>query len=486
MTAGNDAGANAPILLTDMGNARRFATQHKDRVRYVGVWGWVVWDGKRWGQDDTGGAVRLAKLTVNRLFDDAQDAAGAIVALMDVVKEAAAVGDTNAIEISKKAVEMAQKKAAALMAHAVKSQSRPRIDALLALAQSEPELAARPEDFDNAPWLLNCQNGTLDLRTGQLKPHDPNDMLTKLAGASFKPDAACPTWTAFLERVQPDAAIRDFLQRSIGYTLTGQVSEQVFWFLYGTGANGKSVFSGVVGALLGDYAMKVRAEALMLKKGDSIPEEVAAMAGRRFALASELGDGQMLNESLIKDLTGGDRMRARYLHRNSFEFDPQAKVWMYGNHKPLVTGTDTGIWRRPRLVPFTVTIPEGERDPALLDKLLAERDGVLAWAVAGCLAWQRDGLRTPDAVRMATEEYRTDSDVIGRFLGECTKSSTDSVGAQALYKVYQAWAANEGHKPMSNTAFGRKLAERGIERRATMLGRQYSGLELTQSTADFA
>jgi putative DNA primase/helicase len=486
MTPVTDFDANAPVLQTDMGNARRFATQHKDRVRYVAVWGWVVWDGRRWKQDDTGGAVRLARVTVNRLFDDAQEAAGAVVALMEVAKEAAGAGDEAATASAKKAVETAQKKAAALMAHAIRSQSRPRIDALLALAQSEPEVAARPEDFDNAPWLLNCLNGTLDLRSGKLKPHDPNDMLTKLAGANYCPGAPCPTWAAFLERVQPDAAIRDFLQRSLGYTLTGQVGEQVFWFLYGTGANGKSVFSGVVGALLGDYAMKVRAEALMLKKQDTIPEEVAAMAGRRFALASELGDGQQLNESLVKDLTGGDRMRARYLHKNSFEFDPQAKVWMYGNHKPLVTGTDTGIWRRPRLVPFAVTIPEAERDPALLDKLLNELDGVLAWAVAGCLAWLRDGLRTPDAVRMATEEYRTDSDIIGRFLAECTKSSTDSIGALALYKVYKAWAENEGHKPMSNTAFGRKLSERGLENTRNILGKQYARLELTQSAADFA
>jgi putative DNA primase/helicase len=256
MTPAADFAANAPVLLTDMGNARRFATQHKDRVRYVAVWGWVVWDGRRWKQDDTGGAVRLARVTVNRLFDEAQEAAGAVVALMEVAKQAAGAGDEAATASAKQAVETAQKRAAALMAHAIRSQSRPRIDALLALAQSEPELAATAAEFDAAPWLLNCQNGTLDLRTGKLKPHDPNDMLTKLAGANYCPGAPCPTWTAFFERVQPDAAIREFLQRSIGYTLTGQVGEQVFWFLYGTGSNGKSVFSGVVGALLGDYCQR--------------------------------------------------------------------------------------------------------------------------------------------------------------------------------------------------------------------------------------
>ena len=181
------------------------------------------------------------------------------------------------------------------------------------------------------------------------------------------------------------------MQRSIGYSLTGLVSEQVFWFLYGTGANGKSVFSGVIAALLGDYGMKVRAETLMRKNGDSIPEEVAAMAGRRFALASELGEGQQLNESLIKDLTGGDRMRARYLHHNSFEYDPQAKIWMFGNHKPLVTGSDGGIWRRPRLVPFAVVIPESERDPELFARLLCELDGILAWAVRAAVHGRRRG-----------------------------------------------------------------------------------------------
>lgn len=486
MTIQPDLDAQDPVLLTDMGNARRFAMHHKDRVRYVAAWGWVVWDGRRWKQDDTGGAVRLARCTIHRLFVEAQDMNKTATALIAAAAEATKQGDEEAARAAQNAVEKAQKKAKALMDWAVKSQSRPRIDAMLALAQSEPELAATTADFDNAPWLLNAQNGTVDLRTGNMHSHSPNDMLTKLAGANYCPGAPCPAWLAFLERVQPEPAIREFLQRSIGYSLTGQVSEQVFWFLYGTGANGKSVFSGVVGALLGDYAMKVRAEALMLKKQETIPEEVAAMAGRRFALASELGDNQYLNESLIKDLTGGDRMRARYLHKNSFEFDPQVKVWMYGNHKPLVTGTDTGIWRRPRLVPFAVTIPEAERDPALLDKLFAELDGILAWAVAGCLVWQRDGLGTPDAVRAATREYRTESDVVGRFLEECTVVCTESVGALQLYKAYKAWAENEGHKLMSNTTFGRKLSERGLEKVHTMIGKQYKGLALIQAPGGYA
>ena len=473
------------ILLTDMGNARRFAVQHRNTIRYVQAWGWVAWDGRRWQQDDTGSAMRMARETVHQLFHEAQELNADVTALMAEAERAAQAGDGIAVELAQRAVTSGQRSAKQMMDWALKSQSRSRMESLLALAKSEPELAAATGDFDRSPWLLNTLNGTLDLQSGELRPHDPADMLTKLVQANYDPAAECPTWLAFLARVQPDPAIRTFLQRSIGYSLTGLVSEQVFWFLYGTGANGKSVFSGVIAALLGDYGMKVRAETLMRKNGDSIPEEVAAMAGRRFALASELGEGQQLNESLIKDLTGGDRMRARYLHRNSFEYDPQAKIWMFGNHKPLVTGSDGGIWRRPRLVPFAVVIPESERDPELFARLLCELDGILAWAVEGCRAWQEEGLTTPPAVQLATDEFRSESDVVGRFLAECTAAGSGMTGAHALYQVYRAWSENEGHKPMSNTALGRKLSERGLKKVRTTCGNHYQGLTLTQIAASF-
>ncbi len=474
---------NEPCLLTDMGNARRFALQHQHAIRYVQAWGWVAWDGRRWQQDATGQAMRLARRTVHGLFREAQARSQSVAGLMERAEQAAVCENPAGVEAAQAAVAAAQRDARLHLDWALKSQSRPRLESLLALARSEPELAAGTEEFDRSPWLLNVLNGTLDLRTGELRPHDPAHMLTRLAPAHYRPNAPCPTWLAFLERVQPDPGVRAFLQRSIGYSLTGLVSEQVFWFLYGTGANGKSVFAGTICALLGDYGMKVRAETLMRKNGDSIPEEIAAMAGRRLALASELGEGQQLNESLIKDLTGGDRMRARYLHRNSFEYEPQAKIWMFGNHKPLVTGADLGIWRRPRLVPFAVSIPEDERDPDLFARLQGELDGVLAWAVEGCRQWQAEGLNTPPAIHQATADFRSESDLIGRFLAECTAPGEEMVGAHTLYLVYRAWSENEGHKPMSNTALGRRLSERGLCRLRTACGNHYSGLRLTQTVA---
>ena len=178
-------------------------------------------------------------------------------------------------------------------------------------------------------------------------------------------------------------------------------------------------------------------------------------------------------------------MRARYLHRNSFEYDPQAKIWMFGNHKPLVTGCDGGIWRRPRLVPFAVVIPEDERDPELFARLLGELDGILAWAVEACRAWQAQGLTTPPAVQVATEEFRSESDVVGRFLAECTAAGSGTTGAHALYRVYRAWSENEGHKPMSNTALGSRLSERGLKKMRTTCGNHYQNLTLTQTAASF-
>jgi putative DNA primase/helicase len=471
------------ILQTDMGNARRFAVHHQSAIRFVQPWGWVAWDKRRWKQDDTGSAMRLARATVQDLLHEAHILNNRADQLLEEVEQAVAAQNLIAAELAQRELVAMQRQAKNMVDWALKSQSRSRLESLLALAKSEPELAAQVGDFDQSPWLLNVLNGTLDLRTGELQPHDPTHMLTKLLRANYHPAAQCPVWLAFLERVQPDRTVRTFLQRSIGYSLTGLVSEQVFWFLYGTGANGKSVFSSTIVTLLGDYAMKVRAETLMRKSGDSIPEEVAAMAGRRFALASELGEGQHLNESLIKDLTGGDRMRARFLHRNSFEYDPQAKIWMFGNHKPLVTGTDVGIWRRPRLVPFSVVIPEDERDPDLFAKLLQEMDGILTWAVQGCRDWQEYGLEAPPAVTAATQEFRTENDLVGRFLAECTQPGGTTT-AHALYQVYRAWSESEGHKPMSNTALGRRLSERCLPRVRSMRGHHYQGISLTRTADD--
>ncbi|HLA99655.1 MAG TPA: phage/plasmid primase, P4 family [Anaerolineales bacterium] len=425
-----------PPGLNDVGNGQRLAQLFGGRLCYVTEWGWLAWDGKRWQADLDGAVMRFAKATARSIFSEA----------------ARATTDEQAKALGK---------------WAGGSHNRNRIESMIAMARSEPTIAARPGEFDGDPMLLNVQNGILDLQTGELNPHDPGAKLTKLAGALYDPGAQAPTWLAFLDRVfNGNRELIAFVQRAVGYSLTGDVGEQCLFFLYGTGANGKSTFTGAVQDMMGDYAMKTRAETLMLKKQDSIPEEVAQLAGVRFMLAAELGEGQRLNESLIKDLTGGDRLRARLLYSKSFEFLPVSKPWLYGNHKPTIRGTDEGIWRRPRLIPFRVTIPESDRDPKMPEKLRAELPGILAWAVRGCLEWQRVGLQTPAIVKAATHEFRVEQDILAGFLNECCIFKDEAiVTAGELYKTYKRWAEENGLNPMSNVNLSRQMGERGYSTR---------------------
>jgi P4 family phage/plasmid primase-like protien len=420
--------------LDDIGNGERLIARHGDKMRYVKEWGWMVWGGGKWG-DDRGQAAAWAKETARSIYS-----------------EAAASEDDNT--------------AAALAKHAKSSANKGKREAMLDSATSEPGVQATPDDFDRNPWLLNLQNGCLDLKTNEFARHSPEPLITKMAGTRYEPTATCPIWERFLSRVfDADAELIEFVQRAVGYSLTGKIGEQCFFFLYGLGANGKSTFTGAIQDLLGDYGMKIRAETLMIKRSD-IPEEVAQIAGRRFLLAAELGDGERLNESLIKDLTGGDRLRARLLYHQSFEFIPQAKSWLYGNHKPIVRGTDEGIWRRVRLIPFNVTIPEHERDGGLPEKLRAELPGILNWALVGCQKWQQEGLDAPEKVRRATANYRAEQDILATFLDDCcTVNSLATVTAGELYQAYRAWADENGLNALSKISFSRQLGERGYSTR---------------------
>ncbi|MBK7203344.1 phage/plasmid primase, P4 family [Candidatus Amarolinea dominans] len=461
---GEPAPAGAPqidlILHTDMGNSRRFALRHADRAAYVTGWGWMIWDGKRWESDETGAAARMARTTVKDLWQDAQEAAQEAARAIRDMQAAQDRGDEAALDRAKTHKAESERRSKDLLAWALKSQGSQRLDAMLKLATSEPEIAARVADFDADPWALNVQNGILDLRTGNLRAHDPGARLTKIAGAAYDPGATCPTWLGFLDRVfAHDQTLIDFVQRAAGYSLTADVREQCLFFLYGVGANGKSVFTGALQDVTGSYAMKTRAETLMVKHGDSISEEVAQMPGARFLLAAELEENRRLNESLVKDLTGGDRQRARLLYQRSFEFAPTAKPWLYGNHRPTIRGTDLGIWRRVALIPFGVTIPESERDKNLSGKLRAELPGILAWAVRGCLAWQSAGLGIPDVVRAATADYRHEQDSIGLFLAErCILAPEATVTAGELHGAYLRWAEISHERGISQRAFSQDLA----------------------------
>ena len=491
LLSGDEPAAQADLILhTDMGNGRRFALRHADKAAHVTGWGWMTWDGKRWEPDETGAAVRMARDTVRGLWQDAEQAAEEAAQAIRNMQAAQDRGDDAALDRAKTHKAEAERRSKDALAWALKSQGSQRIDAMLKLATSEPEIAARVADFDCDPWALNTQNGILDLRTGNLRAHDPGARLTKIAGAAYDPGASCPTWLGFLDRIfARDQTMIDFVQRAAGYSLTGDVREQTLFFLFGTGANGKSVFTGALQDVLGSYSMKTRAETLMVKHGDSIPEEVAQMAGARFLLAAELEENRRLNESLIKDLTGDDRVRARLLYQKSFEFAPTAKPWLYGNHKPVIRGTDLGIWRRVALIPFSVTIPEAERDKGLSGKLRAELPGILAWAVRGCLAWQSAGLVIPEVVRAATADYRHEQDSIGMFLAErCILDAPEAtVTAGELYGAYMRWVEVSHERGMSQRAFSQDLAtNHGFvteKDRQPKTGRMYyRGLGLLENT----
>jgi putative DNA primase/helicase len=307
--------------------------------------------------------------------------------------------------------------------------------------------------------------------------HRREDLITKLAPVEYDPEAAAPTWAAFLERVLPDE-VRAFFQRAAGYSLTGDTSEQVMFINHGPGANGKSTAQEAIAAALGDYALRTPTEMLLAKRAGGIPNDIARLKGARFAAASETEEGRRLAESLVKDLTGQDTISARFMRAEWFDFRPTHKLWLSTNHKPEVRGTDEAIWRRIRLVPWTQTIPPAEQDKKLLAKLRKELPGILAWLVRGCLMWQREGLRPPDEVRKATGRYRAEMDVLAAFIDEeCIVAERATATAKALYAAYKAWCDENGERPESQRRFGGRLKERGFDSARMTTGARKGAVE---------
>ncbi len=351
---------------------------------------------------------------------------------------------------------------------------------MIAAARTEEGIAVTPSAFDRDPWLLNVANGTLDLRSGVLRPADRADRLTKLAPVAYDPAARCPTWLTFLDRVlDGKAEVIAFLQRAVGYSLTGDISEHCLFLLFGTGRNGKSTFLETLSATLGDYAMTTPTDTLLVRREGGIPNDLARLPGARLVSASESEAGRNLAEALVKQLTGGDTISARFLQAEFFDFKPSFKLWFRTNHKPTIKGTDDGIWSRIKLIPFTQRIPDSEMDKRLPERLVAELPGILTWAIDGCLAWQREGLGTPTAVAQATAEYRGEMDVLATFLADCCEVGPDHrCTAKELYGAYTRWAEESGERVASQKAFGLRLAERGfVSARAHGGVRLWAGLK---------
>ena len=424
-------------LYTDVTNAQWLVREFGDNLRYCTAWNkWLVWDGRRFKVDDTLEIERMAKETPRR---------------MRILAEA--IRDSRERE--------------KLFAHSLRAEAHNRLKAMMELAKSSSGITVLPQDLDRHPWLLNCENGTLDLRTGELMPHDRNHLLTKLAPVHYGSDAECPQWLAFLNRIMDDRAdLVNFLQLAAGYSLTASTREQCMYFLYGVGANGKSTFLNTLAAMLGDFAGQTPTNTLMAKKNEGIPNDIARLKGLRFVQAAEAEMGKALAESLVKQMTGGDPLVGRFLHGEFFEFAPQFKLFLATNHKPVIRGTDNGIWRRIRLIPFEVTIPEAERDRDLPEKLKDELPGILRWAVEGCLAWQRDGMLVPEAVTAATDEYRSEMDFLAAFIDEeCRLGSDLRIGASELYRLYIGWCEGLKERPLRPNMFGMRIKERGLESR---------------------
>jgi putative DNA primase/helicase len=440
---------------TDMGNAERFVSQHGENVRYCYTWArWLVWSGSRWALDDSGMVHRLAKETVKSIYVEA--------------------GAAETEEERK-----------SLAAHARKSESANAIEAMLRLAR--PEVPVLPEDLDAHPYLLNTPNGTVNLRTGETREHRREDLLTKITGADYRPDTPAPRWEAFLERVLPSQDLRGFVQRASGYSATGDTSEQAMFINHGVGANGKSTFHEAIAAALGDYATRTPTDMLMARRFTGVPNDVARLKGARFVAAAETEEGRRLDEARIKDLTGQDTITARFMKGEWFDFTPTHKLHLSTNHKPEIRGTDNAIWRRIRLIPWSVTVPPAEQDKKLPERLRAELSGILSWVVNGCLQWNREGLRPPDEVRKATGEYRAEMDVLSAFLREeCAVKEDESTPATQLYDAYREWCDETGEKAEKQRKFGERLKERGYDKRRITSGPdkgkyEYLGIILLRS-----
>ncbi|MHB1042358.1 MAG: DNA primase family protein [Eubacteriales bacterium] len=436
-----DKEKSKPALLatfncTDMGNAKRLVWIHGVDLRFCYTWRkWLVYDGLRWVKDDTGEVFRRAKETVQGIYEEA----------------AAAVSEETRKELAK---------------HAVRSESEARIKAMVSLAESEPGIPVTTDQFDADQWLLNVANGTIDLRTSELRPHRREDLITKICPVEYHPKDSCPTWLAFLERIMDgNTALMVYLQKAMGYSLTGSTREKAVFLCHGVGDNGKTTLVNAVMELMGDYAMSLPLEALMERDRNAPTNDIARLKGARFVAGVETEAGRKMSEVLVKQLSGQDVITARFLHQEFFEFKPTCKIFIATNYKPVIRGDDLAIWRRVRLIPFETVIPPTEQDKELPDKLREELPGILAWAVHGAVAWFEDGLGEPEEVKAATEGYRSEMDSFSGFIEEnCLINPTIKASAASLYEAYSTWCKDSGARDIGQRNFGLRLTERGFNK----------------------
>lgn len=432
---------------TDADNAKRFARRQRDAVAYVPGRGLLAYDGQVWRPGGDTLALRLA-----------EDVAHAIAA------EAAHLNDPG---LQKRRQDWSKQ-----------SLSKPALERMVGLARGRLEVPS--EAFDAQPWLLNVANGTLDLRTGALRRHDPADRLTRVAAVAFDPEARCPGFRRFLhDSLGGDRETIAYVRRAIGMTLTGDVGQQVLHYLKGGGNTGKSTLANLLRELLGGYACHTPVETFTVKRHEPIPADLARLAGARLVTAGEINWTQQFDEARVKGMTGGDPIAARHLYGHPFEYRPQFKLWLYANEFPKVRATDDAFWRRIRVIPFNITVAPGRIDQSLPAALRAEGPGILNWALAGCRAWRRNGLEPPPAVREATAEWRHGADHVRRYLRERTVTvAGERTSAATLYADFKGWCEEAGEKVLSMAGLKARLVELGPRPEKTRTGRYWVGLRL--------
>lgn len=442
--------------LSDLGNAERIADAYRDQLRWVDGLEWLTWDGRRWKRDTSYEAQRIA-----------------VAAIRAIAAEAATHPEGSK----------------AVIRHALKSESANGIANALKLLRGIPGMAHPVGDFDREPWLLNCENGTLDLRTATLRPHRPEDLITKLAPVAWDATASSAEFDAFLARVQPDADVRAYLQRHAGYAATGVIREHVFPIWYGSGRNGKGTLTDAVRAALGDYATDIPAEMLTVRKNDAHPTERMCLLGARFASASETASNTALDVAFVKRATGGDAITARHMAKDFVTFEPTHKLVLSTNNRPKIREGSDAIWKRVHLVPWEVQIPDNEIDASLRDRLREEhRAAVLRWIVDGCLAWQRQGLAPPTRIVAATRAYREDSepDVLAFLRERCVLEPEGRIARKELLGALNAWLAEDGSEPVSAKLLGDYIAENAAGLRIARMSyggvKVFKGVRLKTST----
>jgi putative DNA primase/helicase len=475
--------------LTDLGNAERFRERWKNRLKFNTALGWLVWDGKRWSSKGADELVMIAEHeTVRSIQDEAR-----------VVRESGDKDDDDAPRGARDYVFKQDRDGNKIMYSdkiAGWGRSSEAVNKLGALSKrGAPYFAVGIEDLDADKMKINVNNGTIVLRRSAVgdyvtfQPHDPDDLITKISPVDYLPEATCPEYDKFLARVQPRIEMRRFLHQWGGYSLTGDVSEQILAFFYGKGGNGKSLLIDCWALVAGDYGETLPIETFLdqgkTRSGGQATPDLALLPGIRLLRTSEPEKGSKLAESMVKLVTGGEPIQARKLNKDFFRFYPQFKLTISGNYRPTISGTDEGIWRRMRLVPFDVSIPKDERDRHLIDKLRLEASGILNHLLDGLRDWLDHGLIEPEDVTKATAKYRETSDPLGRFLAACVVAAPGQrVQSSVLHTLYEAWCKSSGEKAWTNRGLSMAMDERGYQRAQSNV-MWWHDIKLIHSVDDF-